>query len=305
MMTYTRGAHRSTCPMLRSSTCCYVLAVIMVCIVTYTGWQVHHMPIIRMLVARSEAKSPERYIEHERCKNYTQTNTTEIVEPCCPGVPCLYKDEVDLRIIVLVYNRSDSFYKTLNSISKLKMDGDTASVDIWIDRSSSHKVSRRTMQVAKAFRWHGGPVRLHVQLEHAGIYGQWIDSWRPRKHSKELGVILEDDVDLSPYAYQWLKRAYSFYADRDDIGGISLYEGAIVNMPVLPCCSLTFLHQRIGTQGFAPHPVHWRKFQDWYHSMKNHPTFHPYVDNDPTVTGWYKMFEESHTNHISHMVWFV
>ena len=46
---------------------------------------------------------------------------------------------------------------------------------------------------------------MHVQSRHVGIYGQWIDTWRPPLDSNELVLLLEDDITPSRFAYRWLK----------------------------------------------------------------------------------------------------
>jgi len=48
--------------------------------------------------------------------------------------------------------------------------------------------------------------------------GQWIDTWRPRDNSDaELGLILEDDISVSPYAYRWLRAVHRAYRHRTDL----------------------------------------------------------------------------------------
>ena len=195
-------------------------------------------------------------------------------------------------------------FQVLDSLSSLRVDGDRGMVDIWIDRSVSGRVSERSVAVAKSFEWSYGPVQVHIQQAHAGLHGQWIDSWRPRETSHELAIILEDDVDLSPCAYRWLKAAHQRYGNRTDIAGYSLYEGAIVHMPVLPNHKL-FFHRRVGTQGFAPLPSHWRTFQTWYHTQQANASFAPYVRNDPLITSWYRNYELSCATGSMWSIWFI
>lgn len=65
-----------------------------------------------------------------------QTYQSSIRNECEPNIPCMYKTEVDIRIIVIVFNRVDSLKKCLNSLQTLVLgNSDTGSIDIWIDRS--------------------------------------------------------------------------------------------------------------------------------------------------------------------------
>ena len=94
--------------------------------------------------------------------------------------PCSYNDTVDLRIIVLTYNRPKSLSRLFVSLNSLELDNHSAAVEIWIDRNcKTNKVDEETVKVASQFRWRGGPTRVHVHPTHVGIYGQWINTWRP------------------------------------------------------------------------------------------------------------------------------
>ena len=54
----------------------------------------------------------------------------------CPSkVPCSYKDEVDLRVIVLTYNRVESLKKCLTALQNADIMGVKAALEIWIDIS--------------------------------------------------------------------------------------------------------------------------------------------------------------------------
>lgn len=212
---------------------------------------------------------------------------------CQPDVPCMYGTQVDLRIIVIVRDRAKSLQQSLSSLKGLILDGDSAAVDIWIDRyKENNTVNINTMKVALSFNWKSGPVTVHLQTRPVGIYGQWIDTWRPEANSAELAIILEDDVDLSPWAYIWLRAAHTKYGDIPSNGGYSLYEGAILGFSKYPSDQPIFMFPRLGTHAFAPHPKWWPQFQDWFHRSIKNTSFHPYVRNEPMISSWYKTFEE-------------
>ena len=90
----------------------------------------------------------------------TDTSTTS----CVTGRPCQYEDQVDFRVIVITFNRADSLSKLLRSLDTLELDGDRAALEIWIDRHRKYGVDQRTLEVASAFKWKGGPTRVHVQV---------------------------------------------------------------------------------------------------------------------------------------------
>jgi len=83
---------------------------------------------------------------------------------CVTGRPCTYPDVVDLRIVVITFNRAYSLSKLLRSVDTLVLDGVRAALEIWIDRDRKNGVHQRTLEVASAFSWNGGPTRVHVQV---------------------------------------------------------------------------------------------------------------------------------------------
>lgn len=127
-----------------------------------------------------------------------------------PNKPCVYADEVDLRIIIMTFNRAESLKKLLISLDDLQTDGSRVAIEIWIDRDKKGKLHEDTLKVAKTHKCPNGPVRVHIQQEHVGIYGQWIDTWRPKDGSSELGLLLEDDLTVSPFAWR-LESTFSHF----------------------------------------------------------------------------------------------
>jgi len=90
--------------------------------------------------------------------------TDTVPTPCVTGRPCMYRDPVDLRVIVITFNRPGSLLKLLRSLDTLVLDGDRAALEIWIDRSRKNVVDGRTLEVASEFKWKGGQTRIHVQV---------------------------------------------------------------------------------------------------------------------------------------------
>jgi len=117
---------------------------------------------------------------------------------CEPGTPCVYPDQVHLRLIVITFNRASSLLKLLNSLDDLELDGDRAALEIWIDRDKkTGKVDNETVNAAKSFKWSRGPTRVHVQKKHVGIYGQWIDVWRPPHSTGDFDRLISLQSQLS------------------------------------------------------------------------------------------------------------
>jgi len=100
--------------------------------------------------------------------------------------------------------------------------------------------------------------------------GQWIDTWRPRDDSDtELGLILEDDISVSAYAYRWILAVHRAYRHRSDFVGTTLNSdqmSILSERPIGPQLAgpkydTILMYKCFGTWGFAPRPLHWRRFQ--------------------------------------------
>jgi len=197
-----------------------------------------------------------------------EQNTSDL---CEPEQPCQYNDRVDLRIIVMTFRRPKSLLTLLNSLDSLELDSQSATLEIWIDRSRrTHIVHQETVRVASQFHWSKGPTRVHVHKRHVGLYGQWINTWRPPDNSdKELAMFFEDDLSVSKYAYRWARAVFRAFGNRTDFAGASLVG---YQMPYLsskpqkrslrgPKSHTVFMHKCFGWWGFVPKPMHWIYFQ--------------------------------------------
>ena len=204
----------------------------------------------------------------------SKTSSTSAVRnvtlQCEPERPCVYSDTVQLRVIVVTYNRPSSLLKLFECLDSLELDGHSAALEIWIDRQRrTDKVDERTVKVASEFQWSRGSTRVHVHTTHVGIYGQWIDTWRPHDDSNdELALILEDDLSISKYAYRWVRAVFRAYSQRADFAGASLTSHQMVILSARPKGRLAgpsnhtvMMYKCFGTWGFAPKPLHWRRFQ--------------------------------------------
>jgi hypothetical protein len=247
------------------------------------------------------------------CHNYT-------VNPqctrCVTGVPCEYKDEKDFRLIVLAFNRDYSLKKCLDRVKHLQMDGDSLSVEIWIDIDQNGRLHLPTYRTATAFaaEFTNGQVCIHVQNVHAFIANQWIYSYRPRPKTKEISLIVEDDVDISMYAYRWLKKVNHSFSNQEEVYSYSLQMENVITQSldskiqrpvVAPPTESIFLHVVFGTWGFSPKPKFWRKFQDWYTKVRQDDSIKPYMENFK-ATNWYKNFEKYGTQEsMAHEMWMI
>ena len=251
--------------------------------------------------------NPENQNMHINLRTMHASNTSWVSERLCQvkcpfRVPCEYLDEVDFRIISLTANRAQSLKMSLARVAGLILDGDLMSVEIWIDRLKDGSINAKVESVAKQFQqsWQGGRVCIHHQEQHAFITNQWIYTYRPKENTREIALILEDDIDLSKYAYRWLKTLHQRYHTDKTIMGYTLKSEMLSARSQFSSKWLKgpkehqfFLYTHMAYWGYSPNPWYWRLFQDWHITVRDNAHFKPYVPG-LVETYWYKVFEKKH-----------
>eukprot|EP00899_Mesostigma_viride_P024066 jgi/Mesvir1/4844/Mv11122-RA.1 len=233
-------------------------------------------------------------------------------------VPCMFK------IIVLTYNRPDSLNRALESLGNADYDGDEVSLELFLDHMPMEPMHASAdsadstgicggpgappcpafvpkqrpgdpkaqavwdvKQIATDFRWPFGPKRVHWYTGNVGTQGQWLQAWYPTSND-EYAYFVEDDMEVSPYFYQYLKRMLLKYRYGNDasggpardpsVYGISLQrqrtvlaEKTLANpspgdleKDIYQRQTTPFMYSLVGTWGQLMFPEHWREFRDWY-----------------------------------------
>jgi hypothetical protein len=167
-------------------------------------------------------------------------------------------------IVVVAYNRADSLNRILNSLLHSRnIDG--ADLIISIDNRQPYNDDVR--EVADEFAWPFGAKEVRYQKEHLGL----------RKHIMRCGdlsmqygsvIILEDDLLVSPYFYDFAKASLAYYINDDTIGGISLYNQPrqeIVKLPFTPLIdsSDVYFLQFPSSLGQLWTAAQWKGFRSW------------------------------------------
>jgi len=123
------------------------------------------LSLVSFVVISYHSKAQFFPFVHHLCKRIDRPDAGSATNASCvTGRPCTYLDVVDIRVIVLAFNRAQSLSKLLLSLDSLVLDGDRPALEIWIDRDRKGSVHRRTLEVASAFSWKVGPSRVHVQV---------------------------------------------------------------------------------------------------------------------------------------------
>lgn len=60
------------------------------------------------------------------------------------------------------------------------------------------------MKIVENLSWERGSLFLHHRIIHGGLLPAIVESWYPSSNDS-YGILLEDDVELSPLFYAWAK----------------------------------------------------------------------------------------------------
>lgn len=82
---------------------------------------------------------------------------------------------LDLRIILITFNRPKSLLRLLRSLNNARYNGDNVGIDIWLDRSKNGTVSKETIKTVLQFHFTAGLCRLYVRDHHGGLKKQWLE----------------------------------------------------------------------------------------------------------------------------------
>ncbi|EIN05955.1 hypothetical protein PUNSTDRAFT_136755 [Punctularia strigosozonata HHB-11173 SS5] len=180
---------------------------------------------------------------------------------------------IDLSVVT--YNRPRSLHRLLISLQNARYFGDSVSLRINVEEGADLEVHN----VIKEFAWTSGPLMINHRVQHGGLLAAVVESWYPDSdHS--YGLLLEDDIELSPLFYAWVKMTvlryrYGGHPAPEELYGISLYQQTNLELPLegrrkfnaqhlfesegLPR-NAPYLSQIPCSWGAVYFPEHWREF---------------------------------------------
>ena len=172
------------------------------------------------------------------------------------------------RIIVLTWNRPKSLQRLLNSLensdygfSKNNPNWDLV-LEIRIDGGGEEE-GEATKKIARDFKFSSGRKVIVEDDVNRGIMQVWRRAWTWRE--RELFVIIEDDVSMSPHWYRALVNMWTKYGSNPAMAGLGLQRQTYVadgrhdeDISARVEDSV-FLYQLPASIGCSPHPWHWNE----------------------------------------------
>ncbi|KAL0460183.1 UNVERIFIED_CONTAM: hypothetical protein Slati_0645500 [Sesamum latifolium] len=177
-----------------------------------------------------------------------------------------------LSVSIITQNRAHSLARLLKSLGNAYYLGDEVPITFNMDS----KVDAATLKLVNSFDWPHGPKILRRRIIQGGLIRAVSESWYPSSDD-DFGLLLEDDIEVSPYYYLWIKYALLAYhydpqVSLPELSSISLYTPRLVEVvKERPKWNATeyfkrihpntpYLHQLPCSWGAVFFPKHWREF---------------------------------------------
>ncbi|CAO2203247.1 unnamed protein product [Urochloa humidicola] len=150
---------------------------------------------------------------------HRSTHPTATLLRTAGSVPTPDPRRFSLLIKLLAYDRPAALRRCLRSLAAADYDGDRVALHVLLDHrppNSSLAASREILDFVDAFPWPHGEKRVHYRAANAGLQAQWIEAWWPGSND-EFAFVVEDDLQVSPLYYRFLKRVVmKYYYDREN-----------------------------------------------------------------------------------------
>ncbi|CAL5020118.1 unnamed protein product [Urochloa decumbens] len=177
-----------------------------------------------------------------------------------------------ISVNIITQNRASSLLRLLTSLRSAYYLGDEVPISFNMDS----RVDASTLKVVSSFDWPHGPKTLRRRIIQGGLIRAVSESWYPASDD-DYGLLLEDDIEVSPYYYLWVKYALLAYRydptiSLPELSSISLYTPRLVEVvKERPKWNATaffgkvhpntpYLHQLPCSWGAVFFPKHWREF---------------------------------------------
>ncbi|KAF9585477.1 hypothetical protein BGW38_002193 [Lunasporangiospora selenospora] len=185
-----------------------------------------------------------------------------------------------IKLIVITNNRPGSCARLLRSLSHAHYLNDKVTLTINMDAEAD----RMTLQFVGNFQWDFGEKLMRHRVRRGGLMLAVVEAWYPHGRH-EYAVLLEDDVEVSPLFYTWIKYNILRYRYSPDsqlyqrMFGVSMYSQKFVETHLAGRAPFNpedifietpeyelrtpFLLQLPCSWGAVYFPEHWREFHEY------------------------------------------
>lgn len=194
------------------------------------------------------------------------------------------------QIVVIAFNRPKSLQRLLNSIAYALYPEKQINLTISIDGNTNTEVKN----IAELFEWKHGNKEIIVQKQRLGLK-QHICKVCDLAALKGDFIVLEDDISVSKYFYQFAVSAINFYREDTNVAGISLYSYSIAESCLMPFKSLkdeydNYFIKFPSSWGQCFTTRQWNEFRSNSLKINNTDILLPAFINDWKKNSWKKDF---------------
>lgn len=169
-----------------------------------------------------------------------------------------------VAIVVVGYNRIDSLKRLLGSLLIAVYPTNDIPLIISIDCSGEEEL----YHYVEGFDWPFGEKYINIQKERLGLKNHIFQCGDLTAFFKAI-ILLEDDLFVSPYFYDYVLQCLDAYGEDSLISEISLYKNEYNGYLGLPFSPLhngnsVFLMQDVSTWGQCWNSRMWIEFKKWF-----------------------------------------
>lgn len=132
-------------------------------------------------------------------------------------------------LVILVHDRDQSLSRLLKSLNQAHFTQKNIPLIISIDKNTNQQV----YAMAQDFQWDYGDKLVIEHQSHLGLKNHVLYAGSLTQKWGSV-ILLEDDLILAPYFYDYALQALSFYENDNKIAGISLYSYALTESNFFP-----------------------------------------------------------------------
>lgn len=176
-------------------------------------------------------------------------------------------------IVVVAHKRIKSLKRLLESLSMIHNPGNLNIPLIFsIDKSV---IQQDILKTCEDFTWLFGEKKIILRDDHFGLKNHIISCGELVNQYGSL-IILEDDLFLSPFFYEYSCQAIQYYQDEKNIAGISLYSYRLSENQFFPFTPVedgsdVYFIQVPSSWGQVFTANMWNDFKTWFNDHPNIP----------------------------------
>lgn len=191
------------------------------------------------------------------------------------------KDKI--AIVVVGYNRLKGLARLLDSVNSASYKSNDIPLVISIDASEDYHL----YNFVNEYKWKHGTKYVNIQKKRLGLKEHIFQCFSLSKYFKGV-IVLEDDLFVSPYFYDYAMATMDKYGEDEKVAAIALYKNEYDGFSNLPIQHIhngsdVFAWQTVCTWGEIVNERMWNNISKWLDTFDDN--FEPF-DICDTIKRW-------------------